>query len=184
MPVHLSQLLLLGLQYSCVYVVLTTDSPNVLLEGYGLPFTLGRGNEIICDMCRSLQHLVVGKDLEADILPDMMGWSRTLTQDGQLRWIGPECVLTLARCVVVLSVAIVCLSFPVGRIALQEGWAFYGLRCCDQRGVGPMGPHRRKATLGNGRGKYCYRQLGTLARAQQALIASLRRTWSRSSWWN
>lgn len=73
--------------------MLTTDSPNVLLEGYGLTFTLGRGNEIVCDMCRSLQHLVVGKDLEADILPDMMGWSRTLTQDGQLRWIGPECVL-------------------------------------------------------------------------------------------
>ena len=72
--------------------MLKTDSPNLLLEGYGLTFTLGRGNEIICDMCRSLQHLVVGKDLEADILPDMMGWSRTLTQDGQLRWIGPECV--------------------------------------------------------------------------------------------
>ena len=47
-------------------------------------------------MCRSLAHLVVGKDLEADILPDMMGWSRTLTQDGQLRWIGPECVPHLA----------------------------------------------------------------------------------------
>ena len=72
--------------------MLKTDSPNLLLEGYGLTFTLGRGNEIICDMCRSLQHLIIGKDLEADILPDMMGWSRTLTQDGQLRWIGPECV--------------------------------------------------------------------------------------------
>jgi hypothetical protein len=142
------------MQYSCIYVVLTTDSPNVLLEGYGLTFTLGRGNEIICDMCRSLQHLVVGKDLEADILPDMMGWSRTLTQDGQLRWIGPECVLMLARWVVASSY----LARPAHcRLPLspwQEGSAFHGLWCCDQRGVGPMVPHRRQTTLGNGRGKY------------------------------
>ena len=49
-------------------------------------------------MCRSLQHLVVGKDLEADILSDLMGWSRSLTQDGQLRWIGPEKgVLAMAK---------------------------------------------------------------------------------------
>ena len=27
---------------------------------------------------------------EEDILPDLMSFSRTLTQDGQLRWIGPE----------------------------------------------------------------------------------------------
>ncbi len=104
-------------QYSCVYVVLTTDSPNVLLEGYGLTFTLGRGNEIICDMCRSLQHLVVGKDLEADILPDMMGWSRTLTQDGQLRWIGPECVLTLVCWLVASSVRRASCSPQVARVA-------------------------------------------------------------------
>jgi hypothetical protein len=105
-----SRSVLRRVQYSCVYVVLTTDSPNVLLEGYGLTFTLGRGNEIICDMCRSLEHLVVGKDLEADILPDMMGWSRTLTQDGQLRWIGPECVL-LAACYVGTYSVLCCQRF-------------------------------------------------------------------------
>lgn len=110
--------LLPALQYSCVYVVLSTDSPNVLLEGYGLTFTLGRGNEIICDMCRSLEHLVVGKDLEADILSDMMGWSRTLTQDGQLRWIGPECDLARARCLVMSSLPISCPSPKVTFVAL------------------------------------------------------------------
>jgi L-fuconate dehydratase len=41
-------------------------------------------------MCESLKHLLVGKDLEADILANIMEFSRTLTQDGQLRWIGPE----------------------------------------------------------------------------------------------
>ena len=65
--------------YSCVYVILKTDSPDGL-EGYGLTFTLGRGNEVIAKMCESLEFLVVGKDLEADILPDLMGFSRTLTQ--------------------------------------------------------------------------------------------------------
>jgi L-fuconate dehydratase len=60
------------------------------LEGYGLTFTLGRGNEIVVAMCESLKYLVVGKDFEADILSDLVGFSRTLTQDGQLRWIGPE----------------------------------------------------------------------------------------------
>ena len=57
---------------------------------YGLTFTLGRGNEVICKMCESMEHLVVGKDLDRDILSDMMGYYRSLTQDGQIRWIGPE----------------------------------------------------------------------------------------------
>jgi L-fuconate dehydratase len=33
---------------------------------------------------------VVGKDLDKDILPDILGFSKTITWDGQLRWIGPE----------------------------------------------------------------------------------------------
>ena len=41
-------------------------------------------------MCEALEHLVIGKSLEDDILSDLMTFSRTLTQDGQLRWIGPE----------------------------------------------------------------------------------------------
>ena len=73
---------------------------------------LVRGNEIVCDMCRSLQHLVVGKDLEADILSDLMGWSRSLTQDGQLRWIGPEKgVLAMACGAVINAVTAVSPSF-------------------------------------------------------------------------
>ena len=54
-------------------------------------------------MCRSLQHLIVGKDLEADILSDVMGWSRSLTQDGQLRWIGPEKGVLAMACGAVIN---------------------------------------------------------------------------------
>ena len=72
--------------YSCVYVVLSTD---VGLEGFGLTFTLGRGNEVVAKMVESLECLVVGEDVEG-IFGDLVGFSRRLTQDGQLRWIGPE----------------------------------------------------------------------------------------------
>ena len=73
--------------YSCVYVTLRTDGA---LDGYGLTFTLGRGNEVVATCCESLAPLVVGLDLETDVLGDLVAFQRRLTQDGQLRWIGPE----------------------------------------------------------------------------------------------
>jgi len=88
--------------YSCVYVVLRTDAADGL-EGYGLTFTLGRGNEVVARCCHSLADLVIGKDLEKDILSDMMRFSRTLTQDGQLRWIGPEKGVLSMACGAVLN---------------------------------------------------------------------------------
>lgn len=75
--------------YSCVYVILETNSIDGL-EGYGLTFTLGRGNEVVAKMVESLRYLVVGKDMDLDIIPNMMSFYRSVTQDGQLRWLGPE----------------------------------------------------------------------------------------------
>jgi hypothetical protein len=43
---------------------------------------VGRGNEVVALMCKSLEHLLVGKSLEDDILSDLMTFSRTLTQVG------------------------------------------------------------------------------------------------------
>jgi L-fuconate dehydratase len=40
--------------YSCVYLVLHTDSPRVP-RGYGLTFTLGRGNEVVAACAKALQ---------------------------------------------------------------------------------------------------------------------------------
>lgn len=81
--------------YSCVYLVLHTDSKRVPF-GYGLTFTLGRGNEVVAECCKALQHVVVGKNFQRDIVDGMMdevdhrGFYYQLTQEGQLRWLGPE----------------------------------------------------------------------------------------------
>ena len=73
--------------YSAAYVILETDTPG--LEGHGLTFTIGRGNQICCVAARALEPLVVG--LELDWIRDNPGrfW-RHVTSDSQLRWIGPD----------------------------------------------------------------------------------------------
>ena len=72
--------------YSATYVTLETDGP---LVGHGLTFTNGRGNEIGVAAAKALAPLVVGRSLE-EITADLRGFYRRLTQDPQLRWIGPE----------------------------------------------------------------------------------------------
>ena len=74
--------------YSAAYVVLSTDSPTSI-EGHGLTFTIGRGNEVVCAAVHALAPIVAGRSLES-ITADMAGFWRDLTGDSQLRWIGPE----------------------------------------------------------------------------------------------
>lgn len=73
--------------YSAAYVVLETGQPG--LEGHGLSFTIGRGNEVCCAAIEAMRHLVVGLDL-AWIAEDMGRFWRHVTSDHQLRWIGPD----------------------------------------------------------------------------------------------
>src|SRR6266545_1659774 len=72
--------------YSAAYVVLETDSE---LQGHGLTFTIGRGNEIVVTAVRALAPLIVGQTL-ASITADLGEFWRHITGDSQLRWIGPE----------------------------------------------------------------------------------------------
>jgi L-fuconate dehydratase len=72
--------------YSASYVVLATDEG---LEGHGLTFTNGRGNEIVVAAVHALEHHVLGRSLDA-IVSDMRAFYRELTLDKQLRWLGPE----------------------------------------------------------------------------------------------
>jgi len=74
-------------EYSTAYVILGTDSPG--LEGHGLTFTIGRGNEICCAAIRAMEHLVVGLSV-GWIGEDMGRFWRHVTSDSQLRWIGPD----------------------------------------------------------------------------------------------
>ena len=74
--------------YSAAYVILRTDHTDGL-EGHGLTFTSGRGNELCVAAVRALAPLVEGLTLET-IRADMAGFWRRLTSDSQLRWVGPE----------------------------------------------------------------------------------------------
>jgi L-fuconate dehydratase len=73
--------------YSAAYVVLETDTDG--LEGHGLTFTIGRGNDICVAAIEAMRHLVIGLDLEWIIENPGRMW-RHLTGDSQLRWIGPD----------------------------------------------------------------------------------------------
>src|SRR6478735_1900637 len=89
--------------YSAAYVVLRTDAVDGL-EGHGLTFTIGRGNELCVAAARALAPLVVGVTLE-EIQGDMAGFWRRVTSESQLRWVGPEKgVLHLATAAVVNAV--------------------------------------------------------------------------------
>lgn len=74
--------------YSAAYVILRTDRPDGL-EGHGLTFTIGRGNELCVAAIRALAPLVEGLTLHA-IRADMAGFWRRLANESQLRWVGPE----------------------------------------------------------------------------------------------
>lgn len=73
--------------YSAAYLVLETNRPGI--EGHGLTFTIGRGN----DLCVAAIELLVPKLVSmklADIVSDMAAFWRFVTGDSQLRWLGPD----------------------------------------------------------------------------------------------
>lgn len=72
--------------YSAAYVILRTDAG---VEGHGLTFTIGRGNEVCVAAARALAPFVIGRTLEA-IRADPCAFWYALTGESQLRWIGPE----------------------------------------------------------------------------------------------
>src|SRR5688572_26400348 len=74
--------------YSAAYVVLTTDRSDGV-EGHGLTFTIGRGNDIVAVAIEALRPLVVGQPVAAFTSAPGAVWKH-LTGDSQLRWIGPE----------------------------------------------------------------------------------------------
>jgi L-fuconate dehydratase len=72
--------------YSAAYVVLETPDG---LEGHGLTFTNGRGNELCVAAVHALKHHVLGRTLDGHT-SDLRALYRDLTRDKQLRWLGPE----------------------------------------------------------------------------------------------
>lgn len=88
--------------YSATYVTLHTDRRG--LEGHGLTFTIGRGNEVCVSAVEAIAPLVVGRTLQS-FTADMRAFWRHVTGDSQLRWLGPEKgVIHLATAAVVNAV--------------------------------------------------------------------------------
>jgi len=87
--------------YSAAYCILHTGSG---IEGHGLTFTIGRGNELCVAAVRALAPLVIGKTLES-FTENMGAFWRMMTGDSQLRWVGPEKgVIHLATAAIVNAV--------------------------------------------------------------------------------
>ena len=74
--------------YSASYVILRTNDATGL-SGHGFVFTIGRGNEVQTAACAALSYLVVGRNVN-DVVSDLGSFARTLTNDSQIRWLGPE----------------------------------------------------------------------------------------------
>jgi L-fuconate dehydratase len=72
--------------YSAAYCILET---NTGLAGYGLTFTLGRGNELCAWAIEYLSRYAKGRTL-ASLTSNMAAFCRELTDDSQFRWLGPE----------------------------------------------------------------------------------------------
>ncbi|KAK4049104.1 hypothetical protein OIO90_005574 [Microbotryomycetes sp. JL221] len=72
--------------YSSAYVTLLTDGQDI---GYGMTFTIGRGNDIVCAAVEKVAERLVGKRT-GDLFGDMGAAWDYLLADPQLRWIGPE----------------------------------------------------------------------------------------------
>ncbi|MET8265859.1 L-fuconate dehydratase [Micromonospora arida] len=70
--------------YSAAYLVLSTDDGP---DGHGFTFTIGRGNDVCRAAIDALVPYVVGLDPDT---VDLGAFARSLTQDSQLRWLGPE----------------------------------------------------------------------------------------------
>jgi len=73
--------------YSAAYLVLQTNIPG--LEGHGLTFTIGRGNDICTQAIEAYMPMVTGVRL-ASITSNFGAFWHQLNGDSQLRWLGPE----------------------------------------------------------------------------------------------
>lgn len=73
--------------YSAAYIILHTNQPG--LQGHGLTFTIGRGNEICCAALQAYVPMLQNRSMN-DIIHNFGAFYQYLTGDSQLRWLGPE----------------------------------------------------------------------------------------------
>jgi L-fuconate dehydratase len=72
--------------YSYAVTQLQTDTGH---HGAGLAFTLGGGNELVCQAIASLAQPLIGRDIE-DLMRDFGRVQRQIADHPQYRWLGPH----------------------------------------------------------------------------------------------
>jgi L-fuconate dehydratase len=72
--------------YSYAVTALVDDSGAV---GQGLAFTVGAGNELVCQAAAHLAANLPGRDIE-ESMADFGGWLRAAANDEHYRWLGPH----------------------------------------------------------------------------------------------
>ncbi|OJW74822.1 MAG: mandelate racemase [Spirosoma sp. 48-14] len=73
-------------QYSYAVCVLKTTTS---VEGIGLAFTLGAGNDLVCRAIDYLAQPLVGLDIE-ELMADFGSMYRQMADSPSLRWLGPQ----------------------------------------------------------------------------------------------
>ena len=76
--------------YSNPYLILQTGEilEEQPLNGIGIGFSLGKGNDMICQAVLEMENIIIGLTLH-EIISDFKGLVRKLTNPFQSRWIGP-----------------------------------------------------------------------------------------------
>ena len=57
--------------------------------GVGLAFTLGEGNQLVCEAAKFYAQRLVGKSIE-EIMASFGAWQRAMADEQQFRWLGPH----------------------------------------------------------------------------------------------
>src|SRR5882672_8534581 len=57
--------------------------------GVGLTFTLGDGNELVCQAAEHIAQSLRGREIE-DVMSDLGSWQRRTANDERYRWLGPH----------------------------------------------------------------------------------------------
>jgi len=72
--------------YSYAVTELTT---NTNLRGFGGTFTLGAGNDVVCQLAQELAQPLIGQEIES-LMANWGACSRSIADHHQYRWIGPH----------------------------------------------------------------------------------------------
>lgn len=73
-------------QYAYAVTNLTNENG---ITGTGLAFTLGAGNDLVCNAAQFYANTLKGKDIE-ELMSDFGQTFRTLSNEQQFRWLGPH----------------------------------------------------------------------------------------------